>query len=91
MATNKPTGAMPSKPVPTRSAAKDHSNVAPIYKPAASPAPTPTSLNQLKNTIGTLMNVKAEDEGTKNDPNYYKGEYGGKTWSWNQGKATPSK
>ena len=52
------------------------------------PAPSPTSLSQLKNTMGTMMNVKPGKEGTKEDKNIYRGSYGGKEWVWKNGKAT---
>jgi len=76
-----------------RTKAQDHSNVTNIYKPATSPgpAPSPTALSQLKNTMGTMMNVSPSKAGTKEDPNTYNGTYGGKNWTWSQGKATRSK
>ena len=52
------------------------------------PAPSPTSLSQLKNTMGTMMNVKPGKKGTKEDKNIYRGSYGGKEWVWKNGKAT---
>jgi hypothetical protein len=52
------------------------------------PAPSPTSLSQLKNTFGTMMNYPEGKQGTKEDPNTYSGTYGGKKWMWKNGKAT---
>lgn len=77
----------------TRTNAKDHSNMTAVYKPASSPkpAPSPTALSQLKNAIGTQMNVSPDKVGTKADKNVYRGSYGGQDWVWQNGKATRSK
>lgn len=76
-----------------RTNAQDHSNTTKIYKPKNSPAPapSPTALSQLKNTMGTMMSVKPGKEGTKEDKNVYRGSYGGKDWVWQNGKASPAK
>ena len=77
-----------------RSKAQDHSNVAPIYKPKNSPAPapSPTALSQLKNTMSTMMNrPDSVTAGSKEDPNIYRGSYGGKNWVWQNGKASKTK
>ena len=78
----------------SRSNAQDHSNVAKIYKPknSPSPAPSPTALSQLKNTMSTMMNrPESVTAGSKQDPNIYRGSFGGKDWTWQNGKATRSK
>jgi hypothetical protein len=77
-----------------RTNAQDHSNTAKIYKPKNSPAPapSPTALSQLKNTMSTMMNrPESVTAGSKMDPNIYRGTYGGKDWVWQNGKASRSK
>jgi hypothetical protein len=64
-----------------------HSDVA---KPK--PNPTPTSVNQLKDTVSTMMNKPANVvAGSKQDPNTYSGSYGGSNWTISRGKTTRSK
>lgn len=66
---------------------KNHTkSITPASKPK--PDPTPTSLNQLKDTTGTMMHVNPEDEGTERDLNTYRGTYKGKTYVWQKGKAS---
>ena len=86
----KPLDPMFNFKLPSRTQAKDYSKVVPLYKPKNSPgpAPSPTALSQLKNTIGTKMNYPTGKQGTKQDHNTYSGTYGGKNWIWKDGKAT---
>ena len=64
----------------------------PVYKPSASPGPEPTSLKQLKDVRGTMMNMgETVTAGSKEDPNTYNGTYKGKDYSFSKGKATRNK
>jgi hypothetical protein len=57
------------------------------------PVPTPTSLKQLKNVMGTMMAVPKDPvtgkslTGTAKDKNTYRGMYKGQEWVWKNGKA----
>jgi len=78
---------MPNR-IPTPGVPTPAVRVSKSAQPAAKPAPTPTSLSQLKNTTSTMMNVDPSKVGTKGDLNVYHGTYGGKDWTWNKGKAS---
>jgi hypothetical protein len=57
------------------------------------PAPSPTSLKQLKNVMGTMMAIPKDPvtgkslTGTAKDKNTYRGMYKGQEWVWKNGKA----
>ena len=84
----------------TKTNAGDNSNVNKTYGPIAAsakpkavktPAPKPTSVNQLKNVRATRMNVPEDEQGnslqyTDRDNNIYSGTYKGKEYTWQKGK-----
>ena len=61
----------------------------PMRKPK--PAPSPTSVSQLKDVRATLMNIPKDEQGkslqyTDRDNNIYSGTYKGKQYTWQKGK-----
>ena len=84
------------KPKSPKTNAGDNSNVNKTYGPIAGsaapkPAPSPTSVSQLKNVRATMMNIPTDEQGnsleyTAKDLNIYSGTYKGKQYTWQKGK-----